>query len=531
MASQKTDILLIGGGVMSVTLATLLSQLDGSRSITLAEQAGELGSESSDAWNNAGTGHAGYCELNYTPQQADGSVPIDRALAINSQFEVSLQFWSSLVERGLLPDSDTFIRRVPHLSWVHGRAACDFLRQRHKSLQTHPLFAGMDFSDQSQTLSEWLPLMMGSRRSDAPCAATRVSHGTDVNFGALTRALGESLTRENQADVRLNTRVTQLRRHGKGWMATLQDITSGETTQMEAGFVFIGAGGAALPLLQKAGVAEARGYGAFPVSGLWLACENEHMALRHNAKVYSQAPVGAPPMSVPHLDTRFIDGKPALLFGPFAGFTTRFLKTGSLLDLLTSVRGHNLRNLLDVAVGNWPLTRYLIKEAMSSPDARLAQLEQFLPQVDGDQWRLRRAGQRVQIIKSDKRRRGCLEFGTEVLTTADGSMAALLGASPGASTCVSAMMNVIERCLPELVTGQAQQTLQALIPSYGQSLVTDTALLRDVRQYTLNTLGLREAPSQPIPKRSLNHADWYTAGESRRREPGSDHPFRRSGAA
>ncbi|SFR61601.1 malate dehydrogenase (quinone) [Marinobacter daqiaonensis] len=504
MAIHHTDILMIGGGIMSVTLASLIARLDSSRSITLAEQSGQLGEESSDAWNNAGTGHAGYCELNYTPQQADGSVAIDRALAINEQFEVSLQFWSSLVERNDLSQADGFIRNVPHLSWVQGKEACQFLQKRQAALQSHPLFGAMEFTSRPSTLSEWLPLIMGPRSSIVPTAATRVAHGSDVNFGSLTRQLGRSLSQRDNTDIRLKTRVTGLTRKGKTWLVTLEDLESGQTTELSANFVFVGAGGAALHLLQKARVPEAKGYGGFPVSGLWLACEDQNLASAHHAKVYSQAPVGAPPMSVPHLDTRFIDGKPALLFGPFAGFTTRFLKSGSVLDLAKSIRSHNLRNLLDVAVGNWPLTRYLIKEALSSRDARLDQLRGFMPDLEPENWYLRPAGQRVQIIKTDDRKRGKLEFGTEVLTTADRSMAALLGASPGASTCVSAMLDVIERCMPELVTGKGLETLQTLIPSYGQSLKHDGMLLEDVRRFTSSTLGLAPTATQRAPERSIS---------------------------
>lgn len=504
MAIHHTDILMIGGGIMSVTLASLINRLDSSRSITLAEQSGQLGEESSDAWNNAGTGHAGYCELNYTPQQADGSVSVDRALTINEQFEVSLQLWSSLVDRKVLPQAERFIRNVPHLSWVQGTSACQYLKSRHVALQSHPLFEAMEFSSRPSTLSDWLPLVTGSQSSIVPTAATRVAHGSDVNFGALTRLLGHSLAQQNAIDIRLKTRVTNLTRKHKAWVVTLLDLESGKKTELTAGFVFVGAGGAALHLLQKSGVSEAKGYGGFPVSGLWLACEDESLAMAHNAKVYSQAPVGAPPMSVPHLDTRFIDGKPALLFGPFAGFTTRFLKAGGAFDLVKSVRGHNLQNFMNVAVTNWPLTRYLIKEALSSRDSRLEQLRQFLPDMQPEQWRLRQAGQRVQIIKSNHRNCGTLEFGTEVLTTADRSMAALLGASPGASTCVSAMLNVIERCLPELVTGRQLETLQTLIPSYGQSLQKDPVLLEDVRRYTSATLGLTPSSSQMSPERSIS---------------------------
>lgn len=503
MSSQHTDVLLIGGGVMSVTLAALIAELDASRTITLVEQSGQLATESSDAWNNAGTGHAGYCELNYTPQNADGSVDIDRALAINERFEVSLQFWSSLVDKGRLPAADNFIRNVPHLSWVQGKEAVRFLRNRHSALQSHPLFGEMAFTDQANTLNEWLPLVTRERSVFGPAAATRVAHGSDVNFGALTRLLGLSLAQQDQCDIRLGWQVTDIRRVAERWHVSLWNTATSETRELSAGFLFIGAGGASLSLLQKAGVPEARGYGGFPVSGLWLACRDEDLARTHNAKVYSQAPVGAPPMSVPHLDTRFIDGKAALLFGPFAGFTTRFLKTGSHLDLPASVRGHNLGNLLQVARDNWPLTRYLVREALSSRDARLAQLNTFLPQANPEDWELVRAGQRVQIIKSGANGRGTLEFGTEVLTTGDRSLAALLGASPGASTCVPAMLEVIERCLPELVSGPCRQSLESLIPSYGQSLREDHRLLATVRNHTSRTLGLSPGAHQTDSDRSL----------------------------
>lgn len=503
MASEQTDILLIGGGVMSVTLASLVSRLDPSRTVTLVEQSDQLAPESSDAWNNAGTGHAGYCELNYTPENGDGTVSVARALAINERFEVSLQYWSSLVAKGLLPEPEQFIRNVPHFSWVQGADACRFLRKRQAALQCHPLFSAMEYSEQAGQLSDWLPLVTRSRSVFEPAAATRVAHGSDVNFGALTRLLGRSLAQQDQCRIHLGTQVCDIRRRNDGWQVTLRDTATSATREVYSRFVFIGAGGASLPLLQQAGLPEARGYGGFPVSGLWLACQNEELAKRHNAKVYSQAPVGAPPMSVPHLDTRFIDGKAALLFGPFAGFTTRFLKNGSRLDLPASVRPHNLRPLLDVAVGNWPLTRYLISEASSSRESRLAQLKNFLPEFNPDEWQLVRAGQRVQIIKPDSNGRGQLEFGTEVLTTGDGSLAALLGASPGASTCVSAMLEVIERCLPELVCGTHRQTLQSLIPSYGRSLQQDHTLLADVRKHTLQTLGLVPGINQPDSERSL----------------------------
>ncbi|MCH2157803.1 MAG: malate dehydrogenase (quinone) [Oleiphilaceae bacterium] len=486
---------MIGGGIMSATLATLVSELDNTRSMTLIEQAERFGNESSDAWNNAGTGHAGYCELNYTPQSNDGSVAPDRALAINEQFETSLQFWSSLTQKGVFARSEDFIKQVPHLSWVKGEQASRFLAERHRSLSKNALFDGMEYSNDPSELNQWLPLITAGRSSNESMAATRVQHGSDVNFGALTRMSAVHLSSLDNVDVRVSSRVVNLDKQGDRWHVTVQNVKSGERTVFNSGFVFIGAGGASLSLLQKSGVKEAKGYGGFPVSGIWLACQNEELALSHNAKVYSQAEVGAPPMSVPHLDTRYIDGKPALLFGPFAGFTTKFLKQGNILDLIRSVRLDNIVNLLQVARNNWSLTQYLVEEALSSRNARLTHLNGFLPQADHSEWQLRRAGQRVQIIKTGAQGKGSLEFGTEVLATKDRSLAALMGASPGASTCVSAMLDVIERCMPELTQGSHLVTLQSLIPSYGHSLKNDAQLLANVRAFTHSTLGLSDSVS------------------------------------
>ncbi|MGD8557322.1 MAG: malate dehydrogenase (quinone) [Chromatiales bacterium] len=491
MTLHKTDVLLIGGGIMSKTLAMLVTQLDPSRHITLVEQASKLATESTDAWNNAGTGHAGYCELNYTPQQGNGEIAIERALRINARFEESLQFWSGLVRKGALSKPSAFINPVPHVSWVQGKDNVSYLKNRQEALVNHPLFEEMEYADDPATLEEWLPLMMAGRDMTQPMAATRVAHGTDINFGELTRSMGEHLSHEDSVDYWLSTLVTGLKKVGDCWHVTTRHALAGKRT-IEARFVFVGAGGCALPLLQKANVDEVRGYGGFPVSGIWLASENIKAATIHNAKVYGMPPVGAPPMSVPHLDTRVIEGRPALLFGPFAGFTTRFLKKSSFLDLITSIRTHNVKPMLEVAREHWALTRYLIREAMSSGDQRVEQLREFVPSVRPGEWHLRPAGQRVQIIKLDENGRGKLQFGTEVIKTADRSLAGLLGASPGASVSVSAMLEVIETCLPELVQGEARQRLEELIPSYGHSLDDDLDLVHAVRRYTLETLALDE---------------------------------------
>ncbi len=491
MTIHKTDILLIGGGIMSKTLAMLVTELDPSRHITVVEQADQLATESTHAWNNAGTGHAGYCELNYTPQQTNGEISIERALGINASFEESLQFWSSLVKRGSLSKPTAFINPVPHMSWVQGKHNVTFLKNRQKALVAHPLFEEMEYTDEPATLKEWLPLMMAERDMSQPMAATRVTHGTDINFGELTRSMGEYLSHKDNVDFWLSTWVSDLKKTGESWQATTQHELAGKRI-IDAKFVFVGAGGGTLPLLQKTGIDEVKGYGGFPVSGIWLASENIKAAAKHNAKVYGMPPVGAPPMSVPHLDTRVIEGRSALLFGPFAGFTTRFLRKGSLFDLINSVRSHNLRPMLEVAKEHWALTRYLIKEAISSGDQRVEQLRTFMPSVNPGEWHLRPAGQRVQIIKLDEKKRGKLQFGTEVLKTRDKSLAALLGASPGASVSVSSMLDVIQTCLPELVEGEALQRMQDLIPSYGRSLDDDLELARSVRRYTLETLALEK---------------------------------------
>ena len=492
MNEKKVDVLLVGSGVMSSTLATLLSELDSSLNIMMIERLPEVAAESTDAWNNAGTGHAGYCELNYTPADADGNVDISRALAINASFEVSLQLWSSLVEKNILPAPQNFINAVPHLSFVWGEDDVAFLGKRYAALKAHHLFEDMDFSDNEATLKQWMPLVMQQRNNEQPVAATRVAYGSDVNFGALTRSLLASLQTKDNFTLHLNTEVSSLKQNSSGrWQLELTNINDGKSNNMDAAFVFLGAGGGALKLLQKSGIPESQGYGGFPVSGQWLVCRDPQVIKQHHSKVYGKAALGAPPMSVPHLDTRIINGEPALLFGPYAGFTTKFLKQGSYLDLFKSISSNNLKPLLGVARHNFNLTRYLVGEALQSHASRMQALRKFYPQATDRDWQLQDAGKRVQIIKTCDDKGGKLEFGTEIVSSADGSIAALLGASPGASVSVQAMINVIERCFKsELNNAEWQQKLKALVPSYGESLVDDANLLKQVRARTLKALHL-----------------------------------------
>lgn len=485
MADLHFDVVLVGGGVMSATLGMLLRQLDPALKLAMVEKLPEVALESSDGWNNAGTGHAGYCELNYTPQQPDGGVAIERALNINAAFETSLQFWSWLVENKQLPAPRAFINPTPHLSVVWGKTDVDFLRQRFERLQQHHLFSDMEYSENPSRLAAWVPLVMEGRGTSQPVAATRVAYGTDVDFGALTRSLVASLQKHANFTLFTGHEVQALNQEKNGkWQIRLrgQDHTS---TKLSAGFVFLGAGGGALTLLQKSGIAEGKGYGGFPVSGQWLICNKPEIVARHHAKVYGKAPIGAPPMSVPHLDTRIIGGKPALLFGPYAGFTTRFLKQGSTLDLLRSLNPGNLKSVTCAGLHNANLTRYLIREALQSHEQRVAALRRFHLPARPEDWALGIAGQRVQIIKGGK-----LEFGTEIVTANDGTLAALLGASPGASTSVEAMLNILQRCFGQMQSADWRKKLETMIPAYGQSLINDADLLHTVRRNTLSQLQL-----------------------------------------
>jgi malate dehydrogenase (quinone) len=492
--SQTADVVLIGAGIMSATLGVLLKELDPSLTLELFEARNDVATESSDAWNNAGTGHAALCELNYTPQRADGSIDCSKALQINEWFKISKQFWSYLVEQNRLHTPGSFINRIPHLSFVEGAKGVGFLKKRFQALSQHHLFGGMEFSEDPVQLAEWMPLVMDGRSARQPVAATRVTLGTDVNFGALTRSLVAHLKKMEGVTVHLQHDVLNLHRDGdKSWRLYVNDKATDQKRTVTAKFVFLGAGGGALPLLQKSGIREGRGFGGFPVSGQWLRCENPELIARHEAKVYGKAPIGAPPMSVPHLDTRLIDGKKGLLFGPFAGFTTKYLKNGSMFDFPLAIKPNNLFPMTAAALQNIGLTRYLIGQVLQSPDDRLAALKEFVPQAKMEDWKLAHAGQRVQVIKKDRRRGGVLQFGTEVISSADGSIAALLGASPGASTAVSIMLELIRECFPDrMKTFLWQAKLKEMIPSHGESLVENEQLHDRISSWTQNVLDLGE---------------------------------------
>jgi malate dehydrogenase (quinone) len=491
-----TDIVLVGAGIMSATLGMMLKELDPTLTITIIERLDVAAAESSDAWNNAGTGHSAFCELNYTPERPDGSIDISKALKIAEQFEESKQFWSFLAERYEVKDIQRFINHIPHMSFVWGLKNVEYLRKRHAALTESALFKGMIFSEDRDELTRWMPLVMEGRDPEQPVAATRMDLGTDVNFGSLTRGMFHLLEAKPGVTFHFHHEVQKLRQKEDGiWRLKAKNLTSGQTIKVRGRFVFIGAGGGSLPLLEKSGIPEANGFGGFPVSGQWLKCVNPAVIARHEAKVYGKAAVGSPPMSVPHLDTRMIEGKRELLFGPYAGFSTKFLKTGSYLDLPGSIQLNNLRPMIMAGLKNIPLTKYLIQQVRQSPQDRVAALREYLPEARPEDWELAIAGQRVQVIKKDKKEGGVLEFGTEVVSAADGSIAALLGASPGASTAVSIMVNLIQKCFPQQsATPEWQACFRDMIPSFNLSLSDDPELVTQVRTRTSAVLGLNPEP-------------------------------------
>ncbi|MRH41693.1 malate:quinone oxidoreductase [Aquibacillus halophilus] len=494
----KTDVILIGAGVMSATLGTLLKELAPEWEIKVFEKLANAGEESSGVWNNAGTGHAALCELNYTDEKPDGSVDISKAIKINEQFQTSMQFWSYLVNRKLIHNPQDFIMPIPHMSLVQGEKNVSFLKKRFEAMSTNPLFQGMEFSDNPEKLKEWIPLIIKDRPSDEPIAATRIDSGTDVNFGALTNMMFDHLESKD-VDMNYNHSVKDIKRTSEGmWELKVRNSDSGTIERHTAKFVFIGGGGGSIHLLQKSGIPEGKHIGGFPVSGLFMSCNNPDIVAKHHAKVYGKAKVGAPPMSVPHLDTRFIDNKKSLLFGPYAGFSPKFLKYGSMFDLITSVKPDNFITMLAAGAKNMPLTKYLIQQVMLSKEKRMEELREFIPNAKSEDWDLVVAGQRVQIIKdTEDEGKGTLRFGTEVVNSADGSIAALLGASPGASTAVPVMLEVMANCFPEHMK-EWEPKIKEMIPSHGMSLMENPELLQKIKTSIAETLGLNENEQERI---------------------------------
>ena len=492
MTQPPKRICLIGAGIMSATLAVILNKLLPNASIDIYERLDKIGAESSDAWNNAGTGHSAFCELNYTPLLEDGSIDISKALKISQSFEESKQFWAYLKQQDTFPDKTPFINDIDHMSFVWGEENISFLKKRYQALTKYAMFEDMLFSEDFKQISEWIPLMMKNRNKEEKIAVTRMAIGTDVNFGAITRGMIQYLETLENVTVHLGQEIQELKKqHNTTWKIEIEDLSEKKEYVVTADFLFIGAGGGALTLLEKTNIPEGRGYGGFPVSGQWLRCTNPKVIAQHEAKVYGKAATGSPPMSVPHLDTRMMQGKKALLFGPYAGFSTKFLKNGSYFDLPLSLEVHNIWPMLSAGFHNFKLTKYLVEQVMQSPEDRFKALQAYYPDANFDDWELAIAGQRVQIIKKDNDEGGVLKFGTEIVKDKEGTMACLLGASPGASTSVSIMLGVLKQCFPTfLKTEKWQQIIKEMIPTYGQSLIENAELCRETRKRTTRILKL-----------------------------------------
>ena len=487
LSDDDCGIILAGAGIMSATLASFISMLEPDWPVTIFEKLPKPALESSSPWNNAGTGHSALCELNYTPQGKDGRIDIAKAVAINEQFQLSRQFWATLVRDGHL-EASRFIRSVPHMSFVQGAESVRFLAARQQALCEQPLFEGMQFSKEPEAIRQWAPLLIEGRERKRLVAATYSASGSDVDFGALTEELLR-FAEKRGVKMSYGQEIVGVSRLGDKWRIVTR-AADGSRQGHSARFVFLGAGGGTLPLLQKSGIPEARGYAGFPISGQFLCAKNPEIAERHLAKVYGQAALGAPPMSVPHLDTRYVAGERYLLFGPYAGWSSKFLRSGSRFDLVASCRRHNLKPMLSAGLKNLGLVKYLIGELAKTQSQRVDALRQFYPQAEGGDWRLITAGQRVQIIKATANG-GALQFGTEVVTSADRSLAGLLGASPGASTAVPIMLQLLAAAFPEKMGGSWRATLDHLIPARAVKLNDDKELARKILASTAEALGLK----------------------------------------
>ncbi len=491
MVDKKVDALLIGGGIMSATLGSMLRELDPHMSIDIYEKLDSVAFESSSAWNNAGTGHAAFCELNYTPERKDGSIDTRKALEISESFEVSKQFWAYKFSKNKDLQPNLFINNVPHVSFVWGEQDVDFLKRRYETLIQNPLFSSMKYSQDYEELKSWMPLVLEGRDKNQKIAATKMDLGTDVDFGALTRILIDDLIKTPKANLYVQHEIIAITKYNEHWLVKVKDLASNAVKNIEAKFVFIGAGGKALTLLQKSGIQEAKGFGGFPVGGQWLVTTNPQLVNQHSAKVYGQAAIGAPPMSVPHLDTRYIKGQKALLFGPFATFSTKFLKEGSWFDLFGSITFSNIIPMMQAGFKNISLTKYLIEQVLLSKEQRIKALQEYMPNAKIEDWDLQNAGQRVQIIKNDPQKGGILQFGTELVSSSDGKLVALLGASPGASVTVKIMLDLLEVSFKkELQTTLWQEKIKEMIPSYGQKLSENIELLKKVRERNTQFLKL-----------------------------------------
>ena len=495
-ADKTVDVLLIGGGIMSSTLGVLLSELEPGWTIEMLERLDDVAMESSNGWNNAGTGHSALAELNYTPMDDKGNVHIEKAVEVNEGFQISRQFFAHQIDMGVLKNPRSFINSTPHMSFVWGDKNTEFLGKRHEALKASPLFSGMQFSTDPEQIAKWVPLMMEGRDRSQKLAATWCPLGTDVNFGEIVHQYVAHLKSLPTFNLRTSSEVNGIERNDDGtWSVTFENTKDGSTGTIKTKFLFLGAGGGALPLLQMSGIPEGDDYAGFPVGGSFLVCDKPEIVNQHLAKAYGQASTGAPPMSVPHLDTRVFDGKRHILFGPFATFSTKFLKEGSLFDLPASATLDNIWPMMKVGLDEFNLVQYLAGQLLMSDADRHEALQEYFPDAKPEDWRLWQAGQRVQIIKRDADKGGVLKLGTEIVAAKDSSIAALLGASPGASTAPPIMLDLLKKVFAEkLKTPEWQDKVRQIVPSYGIKLNENPDILAREWAATAERLELAIAP-------------------------------------
>ena len=489
--TQPKDVILIGAGILSTTFASFLKNIEPDWNLKIFERLDQPAIESSNEKNNAGTGHAALCELNYTVEQEDGSIDVEKAKEINEQFEISKQFWSHLVKSKAIENPKEFIRPLPHISFVMGMRNVDFLKRRYEALKSLPMFEGLAYSEDHEKLAEWMPLIMEGRNSNEPLAASKIDEGTDVNFGELTRKLVKNIEKHDNAEVQFRQEVVNFKqREDSKWEVEVRNLETGEVVTHVADYIFIGAGGNAIPLLQKTKIPESKHLGGFPISGAFLVCNNPKIVNELDAKVYGKEPPGTPPMTVPHLDRRYIQGKESLLFGPFAAIGPKFLKNGSNLDLFKSINPSNVVTMLSSGVKNMSLVKYSIQQVLMNKEDRMKELRRYVPNAKDEDWDLHIAGKRVQVIKdTEEHGRGFIQFGTEVVNSKVNTVIALLGESPGASTSVSVALEVFEKNFPQYIK-KWEPKIKEIIPSYGESLIEDTDLLKKTRKATSKDLEL-----------------------------------------
>lgn len=487
---SNKNVVLIGAGIMSATLAMLIKRLEPGWNITILERTGTAGEESSNVWNNAGTGHEALCELNYTPEEEDGTINVDKAVEIFNQFQVSKQFWSNLVKDGYVTAPEDFIRPLPHMSFVQGSKNIDFLSKRYNKISKLPAFEKMEYTEDAETIQSWSPLIMEGREQ-GEFASTKMDGGTDVNFGNLTVKMMAFLQQDDSVNVLYNSEVTSVKQNKqKQWDIKVKNNAEGWIASYTADFLFIGAGGNAIPLLQKSKIRQSKNIGGFPISGQFLYCDNPEVVQEHHAKAYGKEPEGTPPMTVPHLDKRHVDGKEVLLFGPFAAFGPKFLKTGSNMDFFKHLKWNNVLTMAAAGLKNIPLIQYSINQVLMSKEDKIEELRRFVPSAKMEDWDVIVAGKRVQVIKDvSKRERGVIHFGTEVVNSDDHTLSALLGESPGASTSVSIMIQVLKENFPNQFQSWEKE-IKKMIPSYGLDLNEDRELLQHVKYETNEHLKL-----------------------------------------